>query len=328
MDLVDLLNALIADLGYLQNDLTGQVATRLTRYVNEGYRHILTMSEFAPLRSQTLPFTSEANRKVYGFPSAFVQIDQIVDTTNSIRLRLLTADQFRVIDPQETASGTPTHYVPLGYGPLSRDIPVPSPLYVVTTNLLVTESFDITAIRSGGYQTPFLSVALSGTTRVQAGTFSDFIAVSRFQLSTNLVTGGPVQLWDAAVGGNLLSSIPPGFPTVQYQQIRLWPTPSDAYQYQIDGTAVITELRPVSSSTFNDIPLLPEDFHTILADYARMREYEFRDDSRAALAMAQYQAKLKMMRDRIMDPPDYRPRVGRIPDRTSNLGPWFPTGRW
>jgi hypothetical protein len=62
-----------------------------------------------------------------------------------------------------------------------------------------------------------------------------------------------------------------------------------------------------------------------------MREYEYRDDSRFPMAQLRYEQKLKQMRNRLMDPSDYRPRVGRVGVRGNNLdanGVNYPSGRW
>jgi hypothetical protein len=328
MTLADLLAAVAADVGY--DAIPSAVVTaRLTRYLNEGLRHILSMNEMGPLRSNTLTFSSVAGQKTYGLPQAFVSIDQMVDTTNNIRLRLMTQDQFRTIDPQEVSSGTPTHYVPLGYGPLGRE-PDQTGLWVVSnepadTTQVVTVTGLIAApivgLTTGGTPTGPISATLNGTTRVQVGFHLDYVAVQTLTLNT--ATAGFVVLFDAAVGGHPLALIQIGQKTVQYVQLRLWPTPAGVYTYQVDGPMLISELTATS-----DIPILPADFQFMLTDYARMREYEYRDDSRAAVARAQFQEKLKYLRDRLIDPPDFRPRVGRIPDRSSNLGSFYPPGRF
>jgi hypothetical protein len=91
-------------------------------------------------------------------------------------------------------------------------------------------------------------------------------------------------------------------------------------------------MRHIDLTQPSDNSLIPADFEYILTDFARIREYEYRDDpSRAQTARAQYEWKLKYLRDRLMNAPDYRPRVGRLIDRSNNLdhdGVNFPAGRW
>jgi hypothetical protein len=251
----------------------------------------------------------------------------MVDTTNNIRLRLMTQDQFRTIDPQEVSSGTPTHYVPWGYGALRHELSsTGTNLWVASTSAADTTQHAhlVAAFVSGtdigvGYP----DAPLAGLTRVACGNAA--ITIQQFQLDAIAV--GFVSLFDAAVGGNTLSTIPPGFLNVQYEQIRLWPTPAGAYAYQVDGPLVVADFGP-NSTIETATPVIPADFQYILADYARMREYEYRDDSRFPMAQLRYQEKLKELRNRIMDPPDFRPRVGRVPDRSSNLGSYYPPGRW
>jgi hypothetical protein len=146
-------------------------------------------------------------------------------------------------------------------------------------------------------------------------------------VNLNQTALGTVQFFDVPVPDPLhlehrLLTLNPGTRTVQYVGIRLWPTPAGVYTYHIDGDLSIVDLSVVG------LPILPEDFQFILADYARMREYEYRDDSRFPMAQMRYEQKLKQMRNRIIDPPDFRPRCGSIPDRSSNLSGDFPPGRW
>jgi hypothetical protein len=327
MTLNDLLAALQSDLGY-DAIPSAVVTTRLTRFLNDGYRQLLSLPEMLPLRLANVTFTSLAAIKNYGVPQNIVQISHLVDTTSAIRLRLMTLDEFRTIDPQENSSGTPTHYIPIGLHPVQRD-PDRSSIYVTSVSPLdITQTLTVRTMRNVDNidtDTHLATVTLAGTTPVLVDVFVD--AIQSLQLSAPCV--GSVQLYDSntlLTPEHRLASIQAPNLTVQYLGIRLWPTPSDARIYQLDGTLSIQDL-----STTNTIPLVPEDFQDILADFGRMREYEYRDDSRFAMAQAGYTEKLKSLRDRINFPPDYRPRVGRLHDRSNNLdhnGVAFPSGRW
>jgi hypothetical protein len=326
MTLTDLLAALNSDLGY-EAIPSATVTTRLTRYVNEAYRHLLSLPELSPLRIGTVTFTSLPGQKVYGVPQVLVQIEQLVNETNPTRLRLMTADEFRAIDPQEVSSGTPTHYVRYGTGPALRMLNATGlwaeDRIVLTTPVTIT-------VRGVGreeyFPFPPQSALVTGTTRVKIGVFDDYRLLQDVQLDQPAQLGSLITVYDAAVGGNIIAQIPQGQTTSRYELIRLWPTPAGTDDYHADGPIILTDL-----STDVPIPVIPSDFQYILTDYARMREYEYRDDSRLPFARVQYEQKLNYLRNRVMNPADYRPRVGRLRDRSNNLdhdGVNFPSGRW
>jgi len=327
MTLTDLLSSLYDDLGY---DATPSpsVTRRLTKNLNEGYRHLLSMPELAPLRIGTVTFVSTPGQTVYGVPQVLVQIQQLVNATNPTRLRLMTADEFRTVDPQEVSSGTPTHYVPYGTGPALRLL-TGTGLWA-EDRLALTPPVTIT-VRGVGrdeyFPFPPQSVQVTGTTRVQIGLFNEYRLLQDVQLDQPAQIGSLITVYDAAVGGNVIAQIPQGETTIRYDLIRLWPTPSGTDTYHADGPILLTDL-----STDVPIPIIPSDFQYILTDYATMREMSYRDDpSRYSMAAQRYQEKLKQLRDRVMNPPDYKPRVGRISDRGNNLdsgGVMYPSGRW
>lgn len=109
--------------------------------------------------------------------------------------------------------------------------------------------------------------------------------------------------------------------------IALYPTPSDVRTLALD-----TEAAPADLSADDDEPdWLPSLFHRLLPIGARMKEYEKTDDSRLQTAAAQWAAGVGQLLAHVNNPPDYvlvpgtsaRDSVG-----SSNLGAWFPSGRW
>ena len=320
MTLSDLLSALYADLGYVSAPASA-VTTRLTRYLNEGYHTVLSLPGFQSLRFSTISFASVASQTIYGVPQLFQQISAIVDTTNNIRLRRMSRDEYRSIDPQELSSGTPSHYIEAGTRPVQYD-PVSKGLWVVSSaGGDTTQTAALLGARAGGLPTTLQTATLNGTTRVAVGSFTDYVSVLQFELSA--VAVGAVSLYDAAAAGNQLAVIAIGQKTVTYQALRLWPTPSAAITYNVDGLVNLTDL----AQTY-DAPLVPVDFQYLLLEYGRMREYEFRDDDRLPAVTASYARRLAAFRARVCDPPDFRPVAGRLIDRGSSLGPWYPAGRW
>jgi hypothetical protein len=330
MTLTDLLDALYSDLGYEAIPST-TVTKRLTKYLNDGYRHLMSMPELSPLRMGVVSFASEPGRTLYGVPQSLVQINAITDPTGGVRLRLMTLDEFRAIDPQEHASGTPTHYIPAGFHPVQRQ-PNHTPVYAVSSNALDTTQvitmdavLNYDNVDAASYR---YTVTLNGLVPVLVAPSIEAVQRITMTPATTPTTGGTVHFYDVAVPdpAHRIGTIPAGQTTMQYLGIRLWPTPSDARLYHVDGNLTLSDMLQANESS-----LLPVDFQDILTDFARMREYEYRDDSRYAMAVQGYQQKLKYLRDRVMNPADYRPRVGRLVDRANNLdhdGVHFPAGRW
>jgi hypothetical protein len=66
----------------------------------------------------------------------------------------------------------------------------------------------------------------------------------------------------------------------------------------------------------------------MLVEYGRMREYEYRGDDRWPVAKGQFDNNLAALKVRLWNSPDYLPVAGTFPNTGSNLGPWYPSGRW
>jgi len=124
-----------------------------------------------------------------------------------------------------------------------------------------------------------------------------------------------------------LAQIPAGFLSVQYDAIRLWPTPSDVWAFNVDGQYAI---QPLVQDT--DIPSLPPGYHDVLCDYARMKEYERTQDARYAMAASMFADGEKKLKTFVEFPQDYRPVAGQPTNRfgfTNLPGGYFPAdSRW
>jgi hypothetical protein len=129
-------------------------------------------------------------------------------------------------------------------------------------------------------------------------------------------------VYDAAVSGNVVLRLQPGQTSAQFQQIRLFPSPSSAVDYTVDAQVVLSDL--VNS---NDIPLLPTDFHDLPPLYARMREYtRVGDFDRLRVAQAEFERRQQALRFTVSFPSDYQPVSGNqiAGYGWNNLGPNFP----
>jgi hypothetical protein len=127
-------------------------------------------------------------------------------------------------------------------------------------------------------------------------------------------------------GGTTLAQISIGRTRPYYFVIHLWPTPADVRTYQCDFTREILDLAQDT-----DEPLLPTDYHDLLAIGARLDEYERMDDSRSARAQHEWTERYRSLQyflharasERLIPMPSH----GRL--GYSNLGGWFPAdGGW
>jgi hypothetical protein len=97
------------------------VVSRVKRWLNEGYLHLLREPGLTNLRQGSLSFSSVASQDVYGLPQAFDKApDAIVQTTNNIRLQYRSRDWYRIVDPGQTDTGNPYVWMPAGLTPVLR----------------------------------------------------------------------------------------------------------------------------------------------------------------------------------------------------------------
>lgn len=320
MTLGQMLTALYADLGYPQ--VSTDRTTRLTRWINEGYRHIMSRPGREQLRDAKITITTESERDLYAWPQAVAQVYAIWNVTNSVRLGFLTKDQYRSLNPGlNQSAGFAYAWSPDGWGPVMRQ-PEGTGLWVVSTSGAdEAQLVNVQGFFTNGDLTPEIqSAPLNGPVRVQIGTSNLWNIIERLDLSAVCV--GVVSIYDAAVGGNELLRLQPGQTSAQYQHFRLFPTPSAAVDYQADVCLALTELVNA-----NDIPLLPPDFHDMLPLYARIREYQLAGaDARLPYAQQEMATRSLDLVSYVDFPKDYQPIVGSANAGigVNNLGPWYP----
>ena len=299
------------------------VTTRLTAFLNDAHRQILTRPGMERLRDDVMTFASVANQARYGLPPNIARIKSITDRTNDLRLALRTLDTLRSEDPGLTASGTPDGYVPISYQPVAVQPSAATGIWAVSSSASDTAgpTVSIDTFTTGGYRHTPSATALTGTSRVQLGSRTDIIEITKFILSASCV--GYISLYDAATNGNELARIEPGKTAGRYVGIQLDPVPSAAITYYVDYTRVIPDL-----SAATDEPLLPEDFHWVLVAMACRMEYAKTDDTRYAQMVAEEERGVRALRSWVLYPPDFRAVSGVEETDRSNLGSWYPSGTW
>jgi hypothetical protein len=238
----------------------------------------------------SVTFASEADRALYGLPSAVQAVKHITERDNDREVTGMTLADLRAVDPALSTSGTPERFVPIGYKPLSRPFAAAgSGLWVVSASASDTGVFHANGVRAGGLMTGDLQVTMTGTTRAQVGTLTDIVDLQMVSLATAAV--GVISLYDAAADGNVLAQIGIGQKAPHYFVVQLWPTPSAVTTYYVDATFRVVELDDTT-----DLSSLPDEFHDVLSAYGRMKEYEKMNDERLPLAASEYERGLKALR--------------------------------
>lgn len=320
MTLGQMLAALYADLGYPQPS-TEQV-TRLTRWLNEGQRHILAQPGREQLRDNTITITTVANQSVYGMPQELAKVYAVTQVTNSQRLKMLTMDQYRTINAGQNQSSSFAYaWIPAGWGPVKKQ-PEGTGLWAVSTSATdTTQKVNVAGFLTNGDPFSVQSAVLTGTTRVQIGTLATWDILEVLNLDS--VGAGTISIYDAASSGNELLRLQAGQTSAQFQHIRLFPTPSaSSVDYKMDVCLALVDLVNT-----NDIPLLPLDFHDMLPLYARIREFQRAGaDPRLPYADREMQQRTLALARYVEWPKDYNPVVGRALSGFgwNNLGPNFP----
>jgi hypothetical protein len=315
-----MLSRLYEDLGFASSPPSA-VTTRLGNALNEAHRAVLREPALSRLRDTATPisFASEADRVMYGLPSQLMRVTVITERTNDRELSALSLQELREHDPGLTSTGTPWAFVPLGYGPISR-LPAATGIWAASASASdTTQTVQINGVRSGGLSTGDLTATLTGTTRAAIGTVTDIVDLQVVSLSA--VGVGVVSLYDASSSGNVIAEIPIGQTAPQYFRVQLYPTPDAAITYYVDGTYRIPTLDDAQ-----DVPMLPDDFHDMLMDYARWREYERTSDTeRAMLARSDWTTALSRLKHSVSAMAADMPVMGRMNrPRYSRFGAWTP----
>lgn len=293
------------------------VTTRLTAFLNESHRELLSLPGMETLRRSTLTFASVASQSQYALPPIVGRVLALVDTANRTTLQAKGWPWYRNTEPDpSTVTGTPEAFVPYGLSAVSKQPSNASKVYVDST-AAETPTCYVEGFRTGGY--PFSwSAAITGTTAKQVGSYTDIIEITKFYLSAAAV--GDVTLNEDAEGGTELGKIPIGETFARFFVVALCPTPSAVLTYTLDCDRIVPDMAQT-----NDEPLLPLDFHHLLPIGVRMKEYEKEDDSRYAVAAREWAQGVSNLKWWITQSSGtvVSRRVALPPSR---LGPWYPAG--
>jgi len=304
--------------------------TRIKRLINQWHRKILSDPRYSKLRDSRTSVVTVASQVLYAVPPSIEKIHRVFDAaTNNPRLTQKSLDWLRDDPRADLDTGTPMVWVPHGIKPIFR-YPATTGIWAVSPNAAdTTQNIRMDAVRDGGYVFSAGPTTLTGTTRVKIGTQSDYVDVERVFLSA--ACAGDISLFDASTAGNLLGVIPIGKTFNRYNIIQFYPVPSSVITYTIEGQLKIQDLVQD-----NDEPMIPEDFHFILglgAYYQELRDVKKQLAQARMVQSDELDPAMKRLLGHLVNQPDYVviPDDGRrVPSgvRGSNLGSWYPSGRW
>lgn len=318
MTFLDILQDSYRRLGFSSSPAS-DVQTRIKAFANETHRAILSDPDLTHLRDGSMTFASVADQAEYGLTPAGIRIASITERTNDRRLVEMSLDDLRTLDPALTATGDPEAYIRLGNAAVALQPSDASELFLKSTSASDTQVAYVEGFTTGGYPRAD-SVTLTGTTAVSLDTgITTWIRVTKVYLASN--AAGVVTLHEDSGSGTELARIGIGQKSTRYQGLQLYPTPSQAITYYVDGQFAITDLVQDT-----DTPLLPDDFHDLIGLGVRVKEYEKTDDKRIMLARQEFELRRRALRYWVISSGDASRAGNGVGLGWSSLGPWFPRG--
>jgi hypothetical protein len=296
------------------------ITTRLTAYLNETHRELLALPGLERLRDDVLPVTALANQARIGLPPTVARISAIVDRSNNFKLAQVPLSDLRISDPaQAFTGGYPQRYSVISQVAVQIQPAAATGLWVNSTSASDTGKAYVESVVTGGYPQFYVAAGtvMTGATRAAIGTRTDHIEVLKFFVDTAAV--GFISLWDAAAAGNELARIPIGETFSRYLAVEWWPIPTANVTEYCDFTRHIFDL-----AIGTDEPLLPRDFHPLLATGARRKEYELLSDPRLGQAALDYKNGVAALRSWVLTDGDQILSLRPLVAHGNNLGAQYP----
>jgi len=312
----DLERAVYRRLGKNASIPNSETEARIRGFINERHRRLLR--EFPQLREDTLSFDSIEEEPQYSIPEqGIARINRIWDVDNRKPLVQRSLAWLREVDP-EPNSGIPDYWVPMGYMQAHTQPDTADSVFVKSTSASDVNRCYVEGMVSGGDRHK-AEVTMTGTTAVDVDSSTViWEQIDKFYLSEAAV--GTVTLHQTSGAGTELSSIAIGDTYAKFISFTLYPTPSSVVSYRCDILHGVSEMaNPL------DEPLLPEDFHDLIAIGARLDEYEATDDSRRRIAEVEWDEGVKALTSWLLAHPDRKMFLdGLVTNGRSRLGSWFP----
>lgn len=300
------------------NPPNAETQARIRLFINERHRRILR--DYPRLRDDVIAFDTVASEPQYAIPEqGIVRINRICDVLNHRVLQQQPLAWLRAMDPNPP-EGTPYVWVPNGYMQVHTQPADASEVFVKSTSASDVNRCYVEGMVTGGDRR-VAEVTMTGVTAVSLdATIATWAQIDKFYLSEAAV--GTVTLHADSGAGDELSQIAIGDTYAKFLSFLLYPTPSDVLTYTADIMRGIGDMsHPL------DEPLLPADFHDLIAIGARLDEYEHTDDARRRLAEVEWDEGLKALTSWMVATPSTRIDLNGITQPApSSLGRWFPRG--
>jgi hypothetical protein len=312
---LNLQDAVLSACGHASTDTA--IRTRVKRHLNSWQREILTRPGHSRLlRDSEYTFATVAAQHTYGLGIPMGRLLGVHERTNESVLALRDLGWLRRTDPGLSATGDPASaYIPRGWFPVQVQPSTADDIFIKSTSAADTMTVDweftlSTMERVSG------STALTGTTAVLLGTATTVVEITKLALRT--APAGVVTVTQTTGAGTTLLTLQIGQQFGRFLHLQLWPTPAAVTTYRVDCTR---EIEDMVQDT--DQPLLPRDFHPILALGAEYEEWRKLSDDRAPMVYQDLEKRLRSLNAWLWDLPDHT--QGVAPGR-SRLGGWYEAG--
>jgi hypothetical protein len=321
----DIRNSIYRRFNYLGTPLPKEITDRITEYINQTHREICAMPGMDKLRDDVMAVTAYSGIARTGLPYVIARIYAITDRTNNLKLDQVPLRQLRIMDPaQAFTGGYPVRFAFIGRQAVYRQpggsTPAASGLWAASTAAAdTTQKVFAETIVTGGMPNATLTAGttLTGTARVQIGTLTSHLEVTKFYL--DVPATGTVSLYDAAAAGNELAAIPINHLNSRYQAVEWSPIQQQNTTEYVDFQRLITDLSDAS-----DEPLLPPDFHELIVLGASLREFKSTDDSRYDQTLQEYERMKIALKNFVMNNGDRVSSLRPMRQPWSRLGGNYP----
>ncbi len=290
---------------------------RIRGFINSRHRQIIRA--FPQLRDETTSFATVASQARYALPDQGVSRINRVWATTGVRNRGLEQRSLGWLREHDAnpQTGTPWAYIPIGYTQVATQPTAAAAIFAKSTSASDVGRVYIEGTVTGGYRRT-AAVTLTGVTAIDMDTtVTTWEKVEKFYLDAAAV--GTVTLNMTSGAGAELSRIAIGDTYARYFSFYLYPTPPAVATYGVDFSFSLGEMeKPL------DEPMIPEDFHDLLATGARLDEYEHTDDARRRMAEVEWDEGMKALTLWVVNSPSLELSLNREPAGFSQLGPSFP----
>lgn len=307
------------------------VKARIDGFINQRHRQLLASNRMRLLRLATTTLVSVPGRPSYGLPYGCARISRVMDQDNGYLLGTRTYEWVREHNPNPAnVTGTPEAWIPLGFSPVAtRPIPPVIPALWIAATIAPPGISTFTLVLVGDFNgTPGQTFTLTPTlstpdplVRNPVTLPAGFTPTDILEFTSSVPLIGAVAIFDADTGGNLVSQISRNQTTARYYRIGFYPVPTAAVTYWVDYER---EIFPLVDPF--DEPLLPIDFHDLIALWARLDEYEFKSDDRWMVTKSLVEDRQKELRSWVDNHDAYRFHAVPTAPSVSRLGPQFPAG--